>query len=294
MNSMSCVLSGKRKVSPSHGTESKRNTLLALGKGCHSCHLNTHTVACNGGKHTRAQAPLKGNEGVGGTGTSDCRHSHTDGSRRHSPAPISSCETGKPPGPHTPNHPWGPTSAQCICHPLHGGRAPAGLPGLRATHMAGDALGTEGGIHLVPGCCMEVEEAKAQLVLHVRRRPERTCPWGYLAGAACRDYTALGHWLISILCLHRSDSEQGQAQDTAVSPDNPRVQDMSPHVSPCKTQRPLCKLCLLPLLQPVFCCAASAGTQKAQDLRNQLNYGNWVENTFNPGGSRGAGDMDVP
>lgn len=53
---------------------------VALGKGYHSCHLNTNTVACNGGKHTSAQAPLKGNEGVEWTGASVCRLSHMQGS----------------------------------------------------------------------------------------------------------------------------------------------------------------------------------------------------------------------
>lgn len=100
-------------------------------------------------------------------------------------------------------------------------------------HTARDALRMEEGFHLAPVCCMEEEEeAKAQLVLHVWRRLERTCPQGYLAGAACRDYTALGLRHISILHLLRSDSEQGRVQDTATSPDSPPAQDMSPHISP--------------------------------------------------------------
>lgn len=97
-------------------------------------------------------------------------------------------------------------------------------------YVAREALGMKGGIHLAPACCME--EAKAQLVLHVRRRPDRTCSQGYLAGSACRDYMALGHRHIGIPRLHRHDSEQGRAQDTAASPDNPPAQDTSPNISP--------------------------------------------------------------
>lgn len=108
-------------------------------------------------------------------------------------------------------------------------------------HTAGAGLGMEEGIHLAPGCCMEMEEAMAPLELHIRRL-ERTCPWGCLAGAACRDYMAPQNWHKGILCLHRSDSEQGQATDAPASPNNPPAQDMTPHVSPCKMQRLPCKL----------------------------------------------------
>lgn len=95
-------------------------------------------------------------------------------------------------------------------------------------HMARDALGMDGRTHLAPGCPMEMQEAEAPLVLHIRRRLERTCPQGYLAGAACWDYMALGH--ISVLRLHRSDSQQGWARDASASPENPPTQNMSPHI----------------------------------------------------------------
>lgn len=63
-----------------------------------------HTAAHNGGKYMSAQAPLKGNKAVEVTGMSYCKHIHTQGTGRHSLAPIPSHEIGKTPSPHSLNH----------------------------------------------------------------------------------------------------------------------------------------------------------------------------------------------
>lgn len=145
---------------------------------------------------------------------------------------------------------------------------------------------------MAPVCFMDTEDIKAQRVLQVKRRPERTCPQGYLVCAACRDYTAPGHQHISILCLHRSDSGQGRAPEAA-SPDNPHAPDMSPPHQPLQEIK-LCKLCLLPLCSPCFAVLLLQEHTKLRDIRNQLNYSRWVQNTLSPGGRCAAGDRGVP
>lgn len=116
-------------------------------------------VTHNGGKYTSAQAPLKGNKGVEGTGTSDCKHIHTQGTGRHSLALISSHETGRTPSSHTLNHLQCPHQQQS---PLPSASTMAANE--QCTQLR-DALQMEGGTHLAPVCFMDMEEAKAQRVL---------------------------------------------------------------------------------------------------------------------------------
>lgn len=155
----------------------------------------------------------------------------------------------------------------------------------------------EGGTHLNPGHCIEMVAS---------RKPK--LDWCFTSGGGWRGPAfganwqvqpagTMQHWGTSIsassiftqVTVNRDGLKtQLHPQTTLLSRTRASTSVLARHQGPCANSACCC------CCSPCFAVLLPWEHTKLRDLRNQLNHGNQVQNTFNSGGSCAAGDTDVP